>query len=413
MFNISNYPKYIITLLAIVIVLDSFLGMGEDGIRIYSNMLNMVSFILCIFILYKIKMKDDIFIRTLILYSIMIIISTIFKILNTSFSISLLSRSIQYIYWSLFAIMMYKLGYSTTKHGIYNKYKDYFLFICRILLIFLVIKTIYMGIFHKSFFIGSKSFYIEFLIRNPYLIAWLTPLLFLWKSKYNIYIAAIAVFAILLTSKRGPLVCIGLSCIPLIPRLKFPNLLKYTIIATILGGILIAYNPDVIETFLERWDPSNSKYASSDAEALTSSRSTIWSILLRTYSQGNLFQFFFGMGFNSTTEITGRIMGIGIFAHNDWIELLVNWGILGVVLFLILHIYYFYTLFIKCKKIKSTEILTCRFIYMMYILANFYTQAICGVSQSFIFIFTAFYLGRIHYVNTKKMNKYPQQYLTP
>ena len=84
MFNISNYPKYIITLLAIVIVLDSFLGMGEDGIRIYSNMLNMVSFILCIFILYKIKMKDDIFIRTLILYSIMIIISTIFKILNTS-----------------------------------------------------------------------------------------------------------------------------------------------------------------------------------------------------------------------------------------------------------------------------------------------------------------------------------------
>lgn len=406
MFKICNYPKYVIALLAIVIVLDSFLGMGEDGIRIYSNVLNMVSFVLCVFMSYKIKVKDDIFIRVLMLYSIMIFISTIFTILNTSFSITLFSRSIQYIYWPLFSIMTYKLGYSTTKHDVYNEYKNYFLIVCRVLVIFLTINTIIcMGIFQKSLFIGgAMSFAIEFHIRNPYLIAWLTPLLFLWKSKYNIYIAILAIFAILLTTKRGPVVCIGLSSILLIPKLKIKKLFKYAIITAILGAILISYSPGVIDNFIERWDTSNNRYASSDAEAITSSRSTIWDILLNAYSHGNLFQNIFGMGFNSTTEITARVMGIGVFAHNDWVELLVNWGILGVVLFAIMHLYYIYTFFVKCKNVKSTEMLTCRFIYTMYILANFYTQAISGVSQSFIFIFIAFYLGRIRYVNTRKSN---------
>lgn len=413
MFKICNYPKYIIALLAIVIVLDSFLGMGEDGIRIYSNILNMVSFVLCVFMTYRIKVRDNIFIKVLMLYSIMIFISTIFKILNTSFSITLLSRSIQYIYWSLFSIMMYKLGYSTTKHNVYNEYKNYFLIVCRVLVIFLTINTIIcISIFQKSLFIGGPiSFAIEFHIRNPYLIAWLTPLLFLWKSKYNIYIAIFAIFAILLTTKRGPLVCIGLSCILLIPKLKSKKLFKYAIITAILGTILISYSPDVIDNFLERWNPSNKKYASSDVEAITSSRSTIWYILLNAYSHGNFFQNIFGMGFNSTTEITARVFGNGIFAHNDWIELLVNWGILGVILFLIVHIYYIYTFFIKYKNVKSTEMLTCRFIYIMYIIANFYTQAISGVAQAFIFIFIAFYLGRIRYVDTRK-SKYTGRILS-
>lgn len=62
-----------------------------------------------------------------------------------------------------------------------------------------------------------------------------------------------------------------------------------------------------------------------------SGRDTIFLNLLSAwYNSDNIFNYIFGHGFASTI----RLSSTGNFAHNDWLELLVNFGLLGFVLYI-------------------------------------------------------------------------------
>ena len=63
-----------------------------------------------------------------------------------------------------------------------------------------------------------------------------------------------------------------------------------------------------------------------------SGRDVIFSkILSGWYNSDNLMNLLFGYGFAGSQKITG-----GLFAHNDWLELLSNYGLIGVSIYLML-----------------------------------------------------------------------------
>ncbi len=68
------------------------------------------------------------------------------------------------------------------------------------------------------------------------------------------------------------------------------------------------------------------------AQGDMSGRDIIYSNIWNSWLDSNFFHFLFGYGFAASIKISG----IGLFAHNDWLEILSNFGLLGVIIFAVL-----------------------------------------------------------------------------
>lgn len=67
-------------------------------------------------------------------------------------------------------------------------------------------------------------------------------------------------------------------------------------------------------------------------------RIEIWKKLMEYFMNSNVFRELFGNGFGTSSYITGLCYGIPIVAHNVWLDQLINCGIIGVVVLLLLQI---------------------------------------------------------------------------
>ena len=96
------------------------------------------------------------------------------------------------------------------------------------------------------------------------------------------------------------------------------------------------------------------------AQGNISGRDVIYSDIWNAWLNSNVFHLFFGYGFAASIKITG-----GSFAHNDWLEILSNFGLLGIIIFAVL----FYQGFKLClnkkwerdKRILMAAIITSAF----------------------------------------------------
>lgn len=68
-------------------------------------------------------------------------------------------------------------------------------------------------------------------------------------------------------------------------------------------------------------------------------------LLFHFITNENFFQMLFGMGADATIRV------IGLYAHNDWIELLIDCGIVGVFIYLV----YFYCLYKDCRRYREIK----------------------------------------------------------
>ena len=68
---------------------------------------------------------------------------------------------------------------------------------------------------------------------------------------------------------------------------------------------------------------------------LTNSRSVFWTADIMAYSKLDVFHKFFGMGFNYVYEVNAIAVNSAIWAHNDFINILLANGLFGLVLYLV------------------------------------------------------------------------------
>ena len=180
------------------------------------------------------------------------------------------------------------------------------------------------------------TYNVENVVNNvAYLFVGLIPFLFKIRNKLlAISCLLVIVYFIIQSSKRGALLAGGIGVLVylyfIIKSIKYKSKIKlfraYIVaLGTISFVCYYAYQKIMEnEFFLRRLDQM--------AEGDSSYRTENYMRILEAWSSSDSFiNLIFGFGFASSLDLTGRH-----FAHNDWLELLSNFGLIGVLLYLFL-----------------------------------------------------------------------------
>lgn len=115
---------------------------------------------------------------------------------------------------------------------------------------------------------------------------------------------------------------------------------------------------------------------------ITSSRNLIWEAILNDYKDLDFMHQFFGSGFGYTNSIAK-----GLYAHNDFIEILATHGVFGLILYLICFIMLFKTFF-KGNKVPVLIIVLCVLSWLINANLNMFYWYICA-TLSFPYLLAA------------------------
>ena len=77
----------------------------------------------------------------------------------------------------------------------------------------------------------------------------------------------------------------------------------------------------------------NSNDMDSVLTVFTNGRNRFWAVDLEAYLQGNVFEKLFGHGFSYVYELNQNAIGMRLYAHNDFINILLNFGVSGLILY--------------------------------------------------------------------------------
>lgn len=180
----------------------------------------------------------------------------------------------------------------------------------------------------------------EFTNNNGYLFAALFPYVFLYKGNVLLqYILSVVLLAIIFScAKRGAILLSSVVFLLLvISSIKEATssqrffMLFFLFLVFYVSYVLLSdiyQNSDFIQSRVEE-----------TAEGNSSGRDKIVLGAMEIWSASGMLNLLFGYGANGTLLIGGN------FAHNDWVEIVVNQGVLGFVVYL-----YYWLAFVKTAK---------------------------------------------------------------
>lgn len=228
----------------------------------------------------------------------------------------------------------------------------------------------------------------EDLVNNTgYYFVMLLPYVFLFKRKLLSYLSILIIMTFTIQSaKRGALITSLAGSLVFIYYQLFQqgtkNLIRNIVLTTVaLASItLYLYNlflkNDFLVTRLSKIDEGGS------------GRSTIYSNLIENwYGSDNILNFIFGYGFISSVNHSGT----GNVAHNDWLEMLINFGLLGFAIYLFVFISLIYSIF--TKKLEKTNQATLICITIIWFLISLFSMFYLNAISVFMVILLAYILG--------------------
>lgn len=194
------------------------------------------------------------------------------------------------------------------------------------------------------------------------------PIVFVIKKKLtSIGIFIVCLFFIILSAKRGNIAAAA------VPAVLYIYIVYESANKTFFKRFLITLAIVVVASYA--WESIiNNEYLVSryedTLEGKTSGRNDIYFSFWKLWSEGsNAWQFYFGFGYHGTL-IYGSD---GRFAHQDWLEILVDFGLVGLILYLSAFICFY-------KLFRRTERMDCKFT-MLSILAIWLCKA--SISMGF------------------------------
>ena len=199
-----------------------------------------------------------------------------------------------------------------------------------------------------------------FTLNVGYTFLSLMPLLIFWdRMKFlQFMILIVILFFIVLCMKRGAIL-VGAVCFMyfLYSSIRSSSGSRKTLVVILSILALVATSLVVYHLF------NNNDYfaqrVQQTLEGNSSNRDELYSIYYNHFmSERNFFRFFFGNGANSTLSIGYN------YAHNDWLEIAINNGVLGLVIYLC----YFFSLFKDYVRAKSRNVVSARVIMMAIII---------------------------------------------
>lgn len=169
---------------------------------------------------------------------------------------------------------------------------------------------------------------------------------------------------------------------------------KYRYILIFIAGIILLKFFISSNTFNKFIVTGNNQYVSSNKwEALTSGRLIWWRIDLNDFFENfNFLQKFIGVGYDYVYKLNLNKYGLEIWAHNDFIQLLLSVGIWGFTGYIIVLIRFFKVAYITFKSKSKFLSLLCTVLFSIIVL----WQAVMNgfyVSQGYVFSVVLLFLG--------------------
>lgn len=160
------------------------------------------------------------------------------------------------------------------------------------------------------------------------------------KSKIGLIALVLCAVAILFTFRRSAWLIVAALLIAHIYILYFRSStdayrqLKITllIVAGFVGlGLFLAGNPEIYQSIMLRLQDLNVAQGGTGA-----GRSVFWAILIDYIVNQPIVNFIFGNGYGFVQGLLETRFGVAIGAHNDWLDLLLAFGVIPIVIFILM-----------------------------------------------------------------------------
>lgn len=302
----------------------------------------------------------------------------------------------------LFFYIGYSVGQSQTQMNTIFKYLHYFAVVSIIgmtcLSIYVYVKFGGLRDFWHEAYATNHAYDVILNVYknvNPYRFAVLMPFLFLKQSKKNIIFVVIALLNIIFAGKKGPLLAILVG--GLVVFLQFrggrKKFIKYLVAGVSIFLIFYLFIDDsIFDSLIYRMDASQ-HMKKDDATFYMSGRNYLWQFTLEHFFSGGVIQQLFGYGINGAAEFLTKKTGISN-VHNDWLEVLHNFGYFG--FFIMLNLYLILVQFcIKLKRYNKKFFVVTLYLLIFSFISSFYTVQVYGgfVAPGYSYLLLALFYG--------------------
>lgn len=106
-------------------------------------------------------------------------------------------------------------------------------------------------------------------------------------------------------------------------------------------------------------------------EAFTSGRSEFWAYDIKSIFNSDILYILFGHGVNYLFYLNEPVFNVALWAHNDYIQILSDYGILGLIIYIEMFVYLFKRLLSKDKK---NTIIVCGICILMWVFNAFFNM---------------------------------------
>lgn len=265
---------------------------------------------------------------------------------------------------------------------------------------------IMLPIFIVSFF-SSRNDLISQSVNNTenvvtntaYLFVALIPYVFLWVKQKLIAIAGmlLLLFFIIQGAKRGALIVALMGCLVFVYYLLSsvePKKRVQGFLLVLVGiGLLSMY---VYDFYISNEFLINRMQKISDGG---SGRDFIYLNLLNNWYESNsIINYLFGFGFVSTIKYSGS----GHLAHNDWLELLTNFGLIGVSIYFL--VFYAAVRFIYDSSVQKEYKLIMLAIVLMWFFQTLFSMYYTSSQTAFTSILLGYLFGSHQYNKKDKIH---------
>lgn len=267
--------------------------------------------------------------------------------------------------------------YNYSRKGLISE-KQFLVFL---LILFVIITISYRNVFHQSSLINKTDF---FTINYGYFFATILPLVFLLRKKWLQYILIIiCIIGAVDSTKRGAIIITLFSGIYFFYNAFKSNLNKknFYYLFLIIIALYLAYS--YVYKIMLQSEGFLLRYART-LEGDSSGRDEIMNRCVDYLSHEGDWRLLIGNGFFSTISI------IGIEAHNDWLEIVIDYGIIGLVIYVGL-IVSLYNVARKSKNSQSRFVLL--FILLTWIMKSIFSMQYCNINSILMLIALGIVLG--------------------
>ena len=152
-----------------------------------------------------------------------------------------------------------------------------------------------------------------------------------WQFVFYIITIIASLYFLSLMASRGSFLAVGVATIALTLFSKVKKRTKFLTLIGVVGVLLYIYNSEAFEVLMSRFDTS---------DTTGTGRTLIWAAKLKGFVQeGSLINFLFGFGAQGGFSLGASDLGVVWAFHNDFVAVLCEYGIVGLVLYLSLLAY--------------------------------------------------------------------------